>query len=113
MDWGRVFFIFFSLMSLTSVIGYVYNESLVMLFIAAAVNFISTTLKIGVKNMLSSEMLASSLVVDLHLIPAFLFYQLAGDLEMTNALAIGALAASVFSVALMLIECAKSKDSDY
>lgn len=113
MDWGRVFFIFFSLMSLTSIIGYLYDPSLVMLFIAAAVNFISTTLKIGVKNLLSSEMLASSLVVDLHLIPAFLFLQLSANEKMAKALAVGALAACVFSVALMLIECAKSKDSEY
>lgn len=113
MDWGRVFFIFFSLMSLTSIIGYIYDSNLIMLFIAAVVNFISTTLKIGVKNMLSSEMLASSLVVDLHLIPAFLFHQLSHKEAMANALAVGALAASIFSVALMLIECAKSKDSDY
>lgn len=113
MDWGRVFFIFFSLTSLTSVVAYVYDPSPVMIFIAAAVNLISTTLKIGVKNMLSSEILASSLVVDLHLIPAFLFHQLGQDEKMASALAISALAASVFSAVLMLIECAKSKDSDY
>lgn len=113
MDWGRVFFIFFSLMSLTSIVGYVYDPSLTMLFSAAAVNFISTTLKIGVKSQLSSEMLASSLVVDLHLVPAFIFLQFTQDAKVANALAVGALAASVFSVALMLIECAKSKDVDY
>lgn len=113
MDWGRVFFIFFSLTSLTSLIAYVYDSNGVMIFIAAAVNLVSTTLKIGVKNMLSSEMLASSLVVDLHLIPAFLIHQLGQDEKMANALAISALGASVFSVILVLIECAKSKDSDY
>ncbi|VEJ24754.1 integral membrane protein [Helicobacter cholecystus] len=113
MDWGRIFFIFFSLMSLTSIIGFLYDPSLIMLFIAAAVNFISTTLKIGVKNLLSSEMLASSLVVDLHLIPAFLVLQIYHNQKVANALAVGALAACIFSVALMLIECAKSKESDF
>lgn len=113
MDWGRVFFIFFSLASLTSLVAYVYDSNPVMIFIAAALNLISTTLKIGVKNMLSSEMLASSLVVDLHLIPAFLLHQISQDERMANTLAVSALAASLFSAILMLIECAKSKDSDY
>lgn len=113
MDWGRVFFIFFSLISLTSIVGYIYIQSPTMIFVAAAVNLISTTLKIGVKNMLSSEILASSLVVDLHLIPAFLFHQLGGDITIANVLAISALVGSIFSAILILIECAKNKDSDY
>ncbi|ANV97767.1 hypothetical protein BBW65_02650 [Helicobacter enhydrae] len=113
MDWGRVFFIFFSLMSLTSVVGYLYDPNLVMLFVAASVNFISTTLKIGVKNLLSSEMLASSLVVDLHLIPAFFFLQIGDHWELANALAVGALAANIFAAILMLIESTKTRDADY
>ena len=71
MQWGKVFYIFFTLMSLTTSAAFLYDEALVALFVAGSVNVISTILKIGVRNTLSAELLAGSLVADLHLIPAF------------------------------------------
>lgn len=80
---------------------------------AAAINFISTTLRIGTKKLLSSELLASSIVADFHLIPAFLWYQILGDLNVAYALALGALVANGFSISIILIESAKARESDY
>lgn len=110
MDWGRIVFIFFTLMSLTSTIGFLYEPNIVLLFLAAAINFISTTLRIGTRKLLSAELFASSIVADFHLIPAFLWFQILGDLEVAYALCIGALAANAFSVAIILIESAKVKE---
>ena len=41
MDWGKVIYIFFVLMSLTSTIGFLWEQNIVMLFIAGGVNIIS------------------------------------------------------------------------
>lgn len=112
MDWGKVTYIFFSLMSLTTTAGFLYEPHAVALFLAAGVNVISTILKIGVKNLLAAELLASSLVADLHLIPAFMLLTFAGDERMAIALAIGAVVANIFSIALALIESAKSQEKD-
>ncbi|TLD80522.1 hypothetical protein LS68_007205 [Helicobacter sp. MIT 05-5293] len=113
MDWGKVFFVFFSIMSLTFTLGFLYESNIVILFIATAINFIATTIRVGVKNTLSAEMFASSLVADFHLIPAFVFLQVFGDIEIATALVIGAVVANLFSVILMCIEGAKSKESGY
>jgi hypothetical protein len=67
-------------------------------------------LKLGVRNLLSAELLASSLVADLHLIPAFVYLELVGNTEWAIALAIGALLANIFSMALVLIESSKTRD---
>ena len=112
MDWGKVIYIFFSLMSLTTTAGFLYEPNAIALFIAAGVNVISTILKLGVKNLLAAELLASSLVADLHLIPAFLVLTFTNDLPLTISLAIGAIVANIFSVALALIESAKSQDKE-
>ncbi|MGD9553582.1 MAG: DUF6394 family protein [Arcobacteraceae bacterium] len=112
MDWGKVTYIFFSLMSLTTTAGFLYEPNAVALFIAAGVNVISTILKIGVKNLLSAELLASSLVADLHLIPAFMVLTFTDNIRMAIALAIGAVVANIFSIALALIESAKSQEKD-
>ena len=109
MDWGKVTYIFFSLMSLTTTAGFLYEPNTIALFVAAGVNVISTILKLGVKNLLAAELLASSLVADLHLIPAFLVLTFTNDLPLTISLAIGAIVANIFSVALALIESAKSQ----
>ncbi|MFA5721871.1 MAG: DUF6394 family protein, partial [Aliarcobacter sp.] len=82
------------------------------LFIAASVNLISTIIKIGVKNLLAAELLASSLVADLHLIPAFLVIVFSGDIQLAIALAIGAVIANIVSIALSLIESAKSSEKE-
>ncbi len=112
MDWGKVVYVFFSLMSLTSIAGFLYENNAISLFIAASVNLISTILKIGVRNLLSAELLASSLVADLHLIPAFLFLVVAHDDKWAIALTIGALIANLFSMGLVYIESSKMND-DY
>ena len=110
MDWGKVIFIFFALMSLTTTAGYLYDHNTTALFIAASINLVSTLLKIGVKNVLSAELFAYSLVADLHLIPAFIYAQIFHNIETAIALAIGGVIANIFSMALVLIESAKVKE---
>ncbi|WP_321779021.1 DUF6394 family protein [Sulfurimonas sp.] len=110
MDWGKVIYVFFSLMSLTSIAGFLYEHSAVALFVAGSLNLVSTVLKIGVRNLLSAELLASSLVADLHLIPAFIYLEVIGNLEWAIALTIGALIANLFSVGLIYIESSKIHD---
>ena len=112
MDWGKVIYIFFSLMSLTTTAGFIYEPNSVALFLAAGVNVISTILKIGVRNLLAAELLASSLVADLHLIPAFMVLMFVENEPLAISLAIGAIVANVFSVVLVLIETVKNDDKD-
>ena len=110
MDWGKVVYVFFTLMSLTSTAGFLYEHTAVALFVAASLNLVSTILKLGVRNLLSAELLASSLVADLHLIPAFIYLELVGNMQWAIALAIGALLANLFSMALVLVESSKTRD---
>ena len=110
MDWGKVIYVFFSLMSLTSIAGFLYEHSAVALFVAGSLNLVSTFLKIGVRNLLSAELLASSLVADLHLIPAFIYLEVVGNLKWAIALTIGALIANIFSIGLVYIESSKNRD---
>jgi len=110
MDWGKVVYVFFTLMSLTSTAGFLYEHTSVALFVAASLNLVSTILKLGVRNLLSAELLASSLVADLHLIPAFIYLELVGNMEWAIALAIGALIANLFSMALVLVESARTRE---
>jgi hypothetical protein len=112
MDWGKVIYVFFALMSLTSIAGFMIEHSSVALFVAASLNLVSTFLKIGVRNLLSAELLASSLVADLHLIPAFIYLEIVGNMEWAIALAAGALIANLFSIGLIYIESSKTQD-DY
>ncbi|AWI33947.1 hypothetical protein LS72_002975 [Helicobacter apodemus] len=108
MDWGKVIFIFFILMSLTSTIGFLYEQNVIMLFIAAGVNMLSTILKVGVRNYMSSEIMAASLVADLHLIPAFIYMQAFNDIAVAVALALGALAANIVSIVFVVVESVKN-----
>ena len=110
MDWGKVVYVFFTLMSLTSTAGFLYEHTSVALFIAASLNLVSTILKIGVRNVLSAELLAASLVADLHLIPAFIYLVVVGNLKIAIALTIGALIANVFSMGLVYIESSKTRE---
>jgi len=110
MDWGKVIYVFFSLMSLTSIAGFLYEHSAVSLFVAGSLILVSTFLKIGVRNLLSAELLASSLVADLHLIPAFIYLAVLGYEEWAIALTIGALIANIFSMGLVYIESSKTHD---
>lgn len=110
MDWGKVIYIFFTLMSVTSIAGFLYEQNSVALFVAGSVNLISTILKLGVRNLLAAELLASSLVADLHLIPAFFVLEIGGNMTWAISLSIGALIANFFSMALVLIESSKTRD---
>ena len=110
MNWSKVIYIFFALMSLTTTAGFLYDKNEVVLFVAASVNLISTLLKIGVRNMLSAELFASSLVADLHLIPAFVLLQTDGNPVIIYSLVIGAAIANLFSLTLVLIESSKTQD---
>jgi hypothetical protein len=109
MQWGKVFYIFFALMSLTTSAAFLYENSLVALFIAGSVNVISTILKIGVRNLLSAELLAGSLVADLHLIPAFFALQFGGNEPLSVGLVIGAVVANLYTIFVSMIESAKEK----
>ncbi|MDR1554870.1 MAG: DUF6394 family protein [Campylobacteraceae bacterium] len=110
MDWGKVVYIFFALMSLTTTAGFLYEHNEFALFVAASINLISTFLKIGIKNTLSAELFASSLVADLHLIPAFLVLEISSNINIVIALSIGAIIANLFSLILVLVESSKARD---
>ncbi|MFA6628405.1 MAG: DUF6394 family protein [Sulfuricurvum sp.] len=111
MDWGKVVYVFFTLMSLTSTAAFLYDHSSIMLFVAASLNIISTILKLGVRNLLAAELLAASLVADLHLIPAFIYMEVVGHLGWAMSLSIGALIANLFSIIMVFIESAKTKEN--
>ncbi|MDL0087951.1 DUF6394 family protein [Campylobacter gastrosuis] len=110
MNWGKVVYVFFALMSLTTAAEFLYDKSPIALFVAASINLVSTLLKIGVRNVLAAELFASSLVADLHLIPAFVVLQVSANMTLAYSLVIGAVIANVFSLALVLIESSKSQD---
>jgi hypothetical protein len=112
MNWSKVVYVFFALMSVTTTAGFLYEQYEMALFIAMSVNLISTWLKIGINNLLASELLASSFVADLHLVPAFLLLTLSNNVMMASALVIGALIANVFSLALILIEASKANHEE-
>ena len=112
MNWGKVIYIFFALMSLTTIAGFLYQQHEIALFVAASVNLVSTLLKIGVRNFLSAEIFASSLVADLHLIPAFMTFELYGYSQVIYALVLGAAVANVFSLVLVVVDAAKSRGDE-
>ena len=109
MSWGKVFYMFFTLMSLTTSAAFLYEHSAVALFIAGSVNIISTLMKIGVRNLLSAELLAGSLVADLHLIPAFFALQFYDNHPLAVGLVIGAVVANIYTIIVSMIESAKEK----
>jgi hypothetical protein len=96
-------------MSLTTSAAFLYDPSVVSLFIAGSVNLISTLLKIGVRNLLSAELLAGSLVADLHLIPAFFALQFYENQPLAIGLVIGAVIANFYTIFISMIESAKEK----
>ena len=110
MNWGKVIYIFFALMSLTTAVEFLYDKNEIALFVAASISLVSTLLKIGVKNLLSAELFASSLVADLHLIPAFVILQVSSNAVLCYSLVIGAVIANIFSLVLVLIESAKTQE---
>ena len=109
MNWGKVFYIFFTLMSLTTSAAFLYENSTVALFIAGSVNMVSTILKIGIRNILSAELLAGSLVADLHLIPAFFALQFWHNDRIAVGMVIGAVIANLYTIFVSMIESSKEK----
>jgi hypothetical protein len=110
MQWGKVFYIFFTLMSLTTSAAFLFENSTVALFIAGSVNVVSTILKIGVRNILSAELLAGSLVADLHLIPAFFAMKFYDADKLAIGLVIGAVVANIYTLIVSLIETTKEEE---
>ncbi len=113
MDWGKVFYIFFTLMSLTTSVSFLFEDSSIALFTAASINFISTILKLGVRKLLAAELLAGSLVADLHLLPAFFIYEFGKTDAHTGliiGLVIGAIIANIYTLIISMIESAKIKE---
>lgn len=96
-------------MSLTTSAAFLYDHALVALFIAGSVNIISTIMKIGVRNILSAELLAGSLVADLHLIPAFFAMKFYANQELAVGLVIGAVIANFYTIVISMIESSKEK----
>ncbi|MBD3789039.1 MAG: hypothetical protein IE885_01515 [Campylobacterales bacterium] len=109
MNWGKVFYIFFTLMSLTTSASFLYEHTAVALFVAGSVNVVSTLLKIGVRNLLAAELLAGSLVADLHLIPAFFALEFYHSPAIAKGLVIGAIIANLYTIFMSMIESAKEK----
>jgi len=70
---------------------------------------VSTILKIGVRNILSAELLAGSLVADLHLIPAFFALQFYDNDKIAVGLVIGAVIANIYTICISMIESGKEK----
>jgi len=110
MHWGKVFYIFFTLMSLTTSASFLYENSATALFIAGSINVVSTILKLGIRNMLSAELLAGSLVADLHLIPAFIALEFYGNDTLAVGLVIGAVISNVYTLIISMIESSKEKE---
>jgi len=113
LNWGKVFYIFFTLMSLTTSVSFLFENTVIALFAAASINLISSILKLGVRNLLSAELLAGSLVADLHLLPAFLVYQFGNTAThkgLIIGLVIGAIIANVYTIVISIVESAKTKE---
>ncbi len=103
MRFKKIFTDFFILMALTTNISFIVTPNPYELVITVAANLAATILKIGEGRILSTELMAASLVADLHLVPAlFLFFL--GDPQEAISLSVGALAANVISVLLSIIE---------
>ncbi len=109
MKWGKVLYVFFTLMSLTTSAGFLYEDSLLALFLAGSINVASTLMKIGVRNILSAELLAGSFVADLHLIPAFFAMYFYHNNSMAIGLVIGAVIANAYTLIVSLIESSRER----
>jgi Ca2+/H+ antiporter, TMEM165/GDT1 family len=123
MNMSKVVFGFFVLLALTLNFGFFIGEidnpdhhNVYELFAALVVGLIATVMKLGERSQMSAMLLASSLVVDLHLIAAALIWAFAvhvTDIGLTPAvmativsLSGGALLANLLSVVLLTMETA-------
>jgi len=123
MNMGKVVFGFFVLLALTLNFGFFLGDidnpdhhDVYELFAALTVGLIATVLKFGERSQMGAVLLASSLVVDLHLIAAAIVWAVA--VHMTEAgmtpmvmatvvsLSGGALLANLLSVVLLTLETA-------
>lgn len=104
MDLSRVIFVMANLFSLTSIAGFIYEPDITILFIALSCNIAATILKLGSKSALATEILASSFVADLHIIPSYIYIQVYDNIITSIAFAIGALIANIITVLFMFIE---------
>ena len=112
MNWGRVFFVFFSVLSLTLSVVFLYEENLIILFLAGSVNFLCLTLRIGVKRSFLEEILATLLVAIMHLVIAFIVLQVFGNSHLAYAFSIGAVVADAFCLLLLVIESIKDSQEE-
>ncbi len=123
MNMSKVVFGFFVLLALTLNFGFFIGEidnpdhhNVYELFAALVVGLIATVMKLGERSQMSAMLLASSLVVDLHLVAAALVWAIAvhvTDVGLTPAvmativsLSGGALLANLLSVVLLTLETA-------
>ncbi len=123
MNMSKVVFGFFVLLALTLNFGFFLGEidnpdhhNVYELFAALVVGLIATVMKLGERSQMSAMLLASSLVVDLHLIAAALVWAIAvhvTDIGLTPAvmativsLSGGALLANLLSVVLLTMDTA-------
>ena len=100
-------------MSLTTSVSFLFENTVIALFAAASINMISSLLKLGVRNLLSAELLAGSIVADLHLLPAFLIYQFGTEgthEKLIVGLVVGAIIANVYTIVISIVESAKTKE---
>lgn len=121
MNLGKVVFGFFVLLALTLNFGFFLGEidnpdhhDVYELFAALVVGLIATVLKLGERSQIGAVLLASSLVVDLHLIAAAVIWVVAvhvTEVGLTPAvmasivsLSGGALLANILSVVLLTVE---------
>lgn len=121
MNLEKVVFGFFIIFAMTLNLGFVFGDiddpnhhHVYELFAAIVVNFIATVLKFGERTQIGAIHLASSFVADLQLIAAacvwgFAAYISGNGLDATStasivSLAVGALAANILSVVLLVVE---------
>jgi len=99
-------------MSLTTSVSYLLEHTVVALFIAGSINLVSTILKLGVRNLLSAELLAGSLVADLHLLPAFFIFQFGtgNNSNLLIGMVMGAIIANIYTLIISIVESAKTKE---
>jgi hypothetical protein len=90
-------------MSLTATASFIYEPNVAVLIAVVVINIISTILKFRIRHLLSSELLASSFVADLHLILALIVLIYYDNSFLSVALAIGAVVANIYSMFLVLI----------
>ncbi len=104
MEWRMVSTTFFLLMALTTTVSYLFHANGYELIIAVSMNLIATTLKLGARRTTGAMTMAASLVADFHLIPALWAFYHAGNVELSIALAWGAVVANIVSTILLITE---------